>query len=231
MKNLKKGHSFGLALVFGVLCLMQNAHADQKFRPASFSHDALELIEGIQFSTKLEKISGEIKCSATVNEHGKLSSKRCSVGKGGSAAWKVRKSLLRTLRKIKAEPAMVNDSPISVILNFRVVLKKDSKGSELRLYPNQGWDSRKYGDDYTQAQQYKDGHRGRAGCHAGETKFVLKLVISDTGLPNQIDVVQSESLKESCKKGFVDDLAQDKYLPAFVNGKPVESNTFLFIDF
>jgi hypothetical protein len=220
-------------LFFILISLSLVGHSETKQPPAPFEpvnlKDSSMSIQGlIKFPTKIlkskEDINVAIRCDAFIERTGKFSSNFCY--EEGEKFYPFVTAINRAASSAVVKAGRVNGSARKVYFQYYVVFMKKGEKTSVDVIANSGLDVEKYGFDYTSPQRYREG-RGNFGTTCGiSEKVTVNAVISEEGAVKSINVVNEEgktiSEEESrCALYLKKTFLQQKYIPAFVNGKPV----------
>lgn len=111
--------------------------------------------------------------------------------------------------------------------NYRFRYIRRGRKEEVFVYPNHGHDPNRYGDQYTQARQITNGHRGRSPCNSLKA-MAIALDISELGRVDKATVISSKGASKSCEEYQLKNLAKDLYIPATSNGKVVSAINIIY---
>ncbi len=209
-------------LLIGLLISMAKADGTEIFEPADFKSSGLPFDKIIKFPKVNWEGTMVIRCDAHVSQRGELESNFCLDGSETAAPFV--SAINRAARNGKIKPAKINGVSRGIWFQYYVVFTKKDKESLIEVVPNSGLQMASYGTNYTSAQRYKeDKGKFAVGCGAGYAKVILvKAIIGVDGKAKAIEV-EGDNLSEKCKSNLINDFSQHKFIPAFFDGKAIDS--------
>ena len=105
-----------------------------------------------------------------------------------------------------------------------VVFSKKGRKTLVEVVQNSGLQVATYGTEYTSAQRHKEDSGGFAvGCGTLYVKTIkIKTIIGKNGKAKATQV-EGEGLTQTCKDNLVSDFSEQEFVPAFVEGKAIDS--------
>jgi hypothetical protein len=173
----------------------------------------------------------------------------CSVVKTGGVAWSgtyrgtansqlLEKELLKRLEGAKFIPAIYNHQPLDAIFYGSVFFAIIDGKPRLRIFANQESDELKKESDFVAPQPFFGSESGFTGFHYPEGLPVqvrgvaeLKLKVSATGALEDMQLVSEEPPLVGLGDTAMLDFSKARFIPAFRDGKPVESTVTIQVFF
>lgn len=128
------------------------------------------------------------------------------------------RELYEKLQDIQFIPAEHNDQTLEVYVNFTIIGVKTDSGTQARLFLNQLHSKEEYGIDYTAPQRIGDFGRQMSSNQRSE----LAVTVDTKGTPSNARAIQWAKGSDSTRERFLDYMRQQCFIPAMVNGEPVE---------
>lgn len=217
------------ALIISLLFLPQVCIADKSdpvkpFEPVTLKNSKMALQELIKYPEQLLKSNEDknvvIRCDAFIEHSGKFSSNFCY--QEGELHYPYVTAINRAARHAVVNPGRVNGTARKVYFQYYVVFIKKGSKTSVEVFGNSGLQVEKYGLDYSSPQRYKEGP-GNFGSTCGfGSKVTVNAVISELGEVKAVDVVGGDA-ESRCVQYLKDSFFEQKYIPAFVNGKAVSA--------
>ncbi len=190
--------------------------------PARFLQSDKSIVNFIRFP----KVSGDIDitvfCMGMISKLGNVKRNECFTKEDSKTNSEFVDSAIRASRAGRVKSAEVNGKRIFAHFNYRFRYTRRDGQEKIFAYPNHGHDSKRYGDEYTQAQQITDGHQGRSPCNSLRS-MAIGLVINKQGRVEDLNHISSQGASKKCKEYQLKNLAKDYYIPATFNGTAVSS--------
>jgi len=204
--------------------------------PAYFSPDQIaEIIRKIELPQIKTPYEVVIKCAGVVTEEGTLRDKRVALCGGienerNSLGSKEITSLVKSVEKgtagMKLNPAMINGRAVDIWFNFHVKILAEGNSTLITLRENQLLNESYYGENYISSQRYlldKNIEKLRCGFPKPKNMFSLAIQISAFGKPADYRILEVEQLSRNCKKSIEEFIKDSGFIPAMVDGDPVDS--------
>ena len=217
---------FGVLLIYVCLAPLDNSFAEmpQNFSPASFDTGLDDFIGN---KITLPNIEGDvsllIRCESRVSRSGRMSKNNCFALNNAERNYAV--TIEKAADKSRVKPATIDGKATKVWFEYAVRIIREEHNRSAQFYPNWGINFSNYGTDYISAQPYTIWEWPRQCWWPDEPFFVLVsvLVISD-GTAKDAEVYASgDSASSECTAAFKKLALGRNYVPAFVNGKPVDA--------
>ncbi len=214
-----------LSLLFlSRVCLADKIQPAKPFEPVTLKNSKMALQELIKFPEQLLKAGEDknvvIRCDAIIERSGKFNSNFCY--EEGELHYPYVTAINRAASRAVVNPGRVNGTAREVYFQYYVVFIKKGKNTSVEVFGNSGLQVEKYGLDYSSPQRYKEGP-GNFGSTCGlGSKVTVNAVISDLGEIKAVDVVGGDA-ESRCIQYLKDSFFEQKYIPAFVNGKAVSA--------
>ncbi|MBA2242423.1 MAG: hypothetical protein H0W04_05975 [Chthoniobacterales bacterium] len=223
-----------LLVFFGVAIEAQGQAARPQFRPAVLGFGSNSLVNRIDTQALLQagQKNGAVMFCALLNTAGEPITSWTYRGMPDTTA--LEEELTRRLQETKFTPAIYNHQPAGVLLYGTVFFLPDSKPS-LRVFLNQDPQELKDASDFVGPQPVIGGDSQFKGLHlpAGElpvrlTGIVdLGLKVDKSGNLQELQVLAEEPPLLGFGAAAGVDFRGAKFIPAFRNGDPTDSNTVL----
>lgn len=210
-----------LLLAFFILSAA-NAEEVKVFEPANLKETGLSFSKNIRFpSTKWEGTM-VIRCDAYISNLGEFISNYCF--DRSTKAFPFVSAINNAARNGRIKPARVNGTSRAIWFQYYVAFTKNGKKSIIEVVQNSGLQVASYGTDYTSAQRYKeDSGNFAVGCGtAYENTIMVKTIIGKDGKAKATEV-EGKDISATCKKNLMRDFSEQEFIPAFFEGKAVES--------
>jgi len=210
---------FMIPIVFVSLALAEDS--GQRYAPARFVQGLDAAAAEIQFPKYKKDLSLNINCAARINETGQVERYFCLDYQGG-ADTKFRKAAEKFIQSTSISPAEVNGVRVPVNFYFRVFFGRRSELYAIGVFPNWADDVDKYGQEYQAPQRYNVDTLGPKCRSVGGLSKVL--VGADGIATGDVSLIMSYGVPEhygTCENWFVQTLADGRYIPAHLEGKPV----------
>ena len=108
--------------------------------------------------------------------------------------------------------------------NTMFFLQKKGGKSLIEVVQNSGLQMAAYGTEYTSAQRYKEDSGSFAvGCSTlYENIIMVKTIIGKDGKAKGT-MVEGKGINQTCKNNLINDFSEQDFIPAFVEGKAIDS--------
>lgn len=199
-----------------------NAEELKKFEPADFKDSGSSFSKNIKFPAIKWEGTMVIRCDAYVSHLGKFLSNYCF--DKSEKAFPFVSAINYIAKNARIKPARVDGISKEVWFQYYVTFTKKGKKSLIEAIQNSGLQAGTYGTNYTSAQRYKDDSGNFAvGCGtAYDNMIIVKAIIGVNGKAKATQV-EGKNISETCKENLIRDFSEQEFIPAFVNGKAVDS--------
>ncbi len=206
------------------------ANSSLQFTPAHFPKTEDSLLRKIKFPSVEGNIDVTLLCNAMISRRSKIQNHNCFSTVVSKHTKHFLKAVERASRVGTIVGAKVSGTPVRAMFSYRVRFHKDGSDRKITSFPNHGFDVEKYGNSYSQAQQFANGHRGQSGCSSLKA-MLISIQIDESGKPVDVSILKSKGASDRCKQSYIDDFSQDSYIPAMLNGKALTSKHIISIYF
>ncbi len=211
-----------VSAILCVLCAQCLAKKEsiQAYTPADFFDGEKTIHSRIKFPEWEDDVSVSLRCDSRVSKFGKVIENFCFSSGDKYALFE--KEVHKAMKNSFVTPAMVGGAKKGVWFQYFVNFNKSGKKKRISIYPNYGLEMDRYGVNYTSPQRYSKGVRtlfNRCRIHAN---VWIKATIDEFGNPNNVEVVSSKG-GNRCTKNLAFKFSKAKYIPAYVDGRPVPS--------
>lgn len=210
-----------------------SAQTELIFSPATLIETENSLQNVLKFPNTRQDIDLIIICSVYVDRFGNFGSPFCFGNAQGTSSYV--DAIAEAAENTKIKPAVYEGSETAVTYEFAVNFKKLGDQQEIIIYQNHGYDSDKYGYEYISPQSIRNigsnASRTRT-CDRAFESAAVQLLIDINGIPTEIGFARaSEELQndEDCKQRILSGFESWRFIPAFLNGQPVEAY-YVFIN-
>ena len=208
--------------------------------PARFSADEASLENLLLFPDVSADVTAEVYCRAVISVDGEMRQNFCF--RSESVDQEFRDAIDTAAESARLSPAVVSDEPRRVIYWYRVVFVRAGERSLIRVFPNWGRDTEKYGNEYIGPQRVSRlmlprscSTRGAVTINPADSvrsnfddfsiSLVATLTIDASGAP--VDDIAFESASSvddaRCRTSIRDLLKRSEYIPGYHNGEPVDA--------
>jgi hypothetical protein len=173
----------------------------------------------------------------------------CSVMKSGDVVWSgtyrgtpgsqlLEKEVLKRLDGAKFIPAVYEHQPVGAIFYGSVFFAVIEGKPRLRIFANQEGDELKKESDFVGPQPFSGSGSGFTGFHYPENLPVqvrgaaeLRMKVSATGILQDMHVASEDPPLLGLGDAAMEDFSKARFIPAFRDGKPVESTVTIPVFF
>jgi TonB family protein len=202
-----------------------------QFRPALLGTGPDSLVNKIDTADLIKKgqKDGVVMFSCLVAPTGNVARSACYRGTKGSEL--LEQEVLRRLANAKFVPAIHNHQPVIAVFYGTATFAVVNGKPRLRIFCNQQLEEVKKESDFIDPQPYVGPGSQFTGTHYPDTGtsvmvtgvVELALVVDSAGNLKNIRVITEEPPYLSFGQGALSDFSGAKFIPAFRNGKPVDS--------
>ncbi len=212
-----------------LLCIQAIVSAEtQDTFPAHFGtaeQDLLEKLDIPQIAKGTQLIS---RCAGWVSDEGIFVRVFCftdqSLTQNEQFAVQLSQSIPDAAASTQITPAMVNGSNKSVWFNFSVVIDSSGSDQEVMVLNNHLYNEATLGRDYISAQRYD---RRNWGCYGFTGNVSFGIYVSSDSEASDFQSIQ-KTLTKNCERRILRALRRSKYIPAFLDGSPIDSHYIEF---
>lgn len=193
------------------------------FVPADFATGKRSLENLIEFPEIDFDVEVTVTCAGHANRKGRLKKARCS--SPGDPELEFTLAVSRRFNSTRVVPALVKGKPEDVDFQFSVVFTKRGDSENIRVYPNNGKNVERLGQDYISAQRYSP-HPFPARCSGWRhDDLILEIaIVNESGSPRDVDVMSSTAgIPARCRQELKTRLYDARWIPASHDGHFVES--------
>ena len=218
-------------LTFAFAGVAEAQNARPQFRPAVLGSGPDSLINRIDSEALLKagQKDGAVMFCSLVNKSGAAVQSRTYRGMPGTAA--LEEEIRKKLAETKFAPAIYNHQPVDVILSGTVVFSASTK-PHVRIFLNQDPNELKAAADFISPQPVFGSDSGFTGIDYPAQLPVpiaavvdLKLNVDATGKLREMRVLAEEPPLLGFAEVAQRDFGPARFIPAFRNGDPTESNS------
>ena len=211
------------ASIFGIR--LASADGSPTFTPARFGSGEKSLQKKIKFPDVDGDFSVLVRCRGWVGKRGHMRHQTCFTPGESQAVFAT--AIRSAFRNAKMVPAQVEGKKEWVYIKYLVRFTKAGDNRYIRIFPNWGEDYSNYGTDYIGAQ-YASSISGRwpSVCvnQAPDYWFLTEELVKADGTLQSVEIIPlSDNLYSVCMDALKRRLLASKYIPAFYDGKPVDS--------
>ena len=213
------------SFAFILLLLTQTSFATtMTFEPAGFKDSGASLQRNLKFPKKIAKsdvdLTVVIRCDAYIKRNGKLSSNMCH--EEGKGDYPYVKQINRAAERSRFKPGKVNGASKVTYFQYYVVFTKKKSQTLIEVIGNSGLEVERLGLDYTSPQRYREkGANFGSGCALNQ-KATVNAFINKLGEVLKVQVT-GDSVSERCVASLTKSFLKQKYIPAMVNGEPIDA--------
>jgi len=202
--------------------LVANAQDVKTYEPANLKDSGLSFKNIIKFPSVKWEGTMIIRCDAYISHLGEFLSNYCF--DRSAKAFPFVSAVNTAARNGKIKPAKVNGASRPVWFQYYVVFTKKEKKTLIEVVQNSGLQAATFGTEYTSAQRYKeDSGNFAVGCGtAYQSTLMVKTIIGKDGKAKGTEV-DGKDVTQTCKDNLIRDFAEQEFIPAFVDGKAVDS--------
>jgi hypothetical protein len=200
------------------------ALAQSSFTPAIIGDDPQSLYNRLSFPNVDGDWNALVKCTAQVGESGSVRSPICfDRDETNSPFFTV---VMRSARGSRMIPATVDGVNVFVeMVQFSVLFQQRGEQQAIVVYPNHGNNQQFYGDNYIAAQRY--GVTQSASCNtrtdrSGEINVRMVFSLDANGEVGE-EIEAMDRAMGDCLTAFENFIKNGTYIPAYFEGKPVDS--------
>lgn len=189
-----------------------------------------QLLEGeeslkglIEFPEDIEDVDFVVSCSAIIAKNGFFKQNWCFPN-GNPMGKKLISAIHIATRKAKNSTAIHDGKKVEVLFSYRVRFYKDGGASRVDIYPNDGFDTDRYGDSYYSAQRVLHrrfiGRRPNNRCYGERSIFYIVSEIGTFGgAPMSVKIEGTER----CEDRWLREANQREFISAKLSGTPIVS--------
>ena len=194
---------------------------DPTFVPARLPAEFEAAVNEIEFPDYLEGYDLFLYCITDVRRTGSLRHTTCMNNEKINIS-EVRDLLAKSIRRIKMSPAIVNGETEATEFYFRIHLDFDREPHRISVYPNWGYNTAAYGENYEAPLRY-DARRIPKDClfFVGIATTPIDANGHVAGDPELVTPLPPQKPTLDCIEKLETRLMDGKYIPAHHNGKPV----------
>jgi len=194
------------------------------FEPVSIKDSERSLESRIKFPKKMAKSKEDIgivvRCDAFIKRNGKVKSNMCF--EEGDLHYPFVTAINRATKSAVFNPGKVNGATTIVYYQYYVIFLKKGQSTSVEVVGNSGLEVEKYGTDYTSPQRYRES-KGKFGAGCGHNKKItVNAIVSELGVVSDVAIV-GNNLGEKCVKYMEKAFINQKFIPAFYQGKAVSA--------
>ena len=199
------------------------------FQPATFGDKKQEIISKIKFPEIYPGTPVNVLCEALISSRGRVNIGFCYIARPRANTEPYIFKVVQGFHRVYISPARINGGLHSAYMQFRVRFEKEDGRERIELFPNLGVNRYVYGDDYVAAQFYWL-REGTGNC-SNYVNLLMDMQVMKDGSLKDVRLLNKD-LSKQCENYYVRLFNQRKYIPAFYQGKPVESHhmDFMMID-
>jgi TonB family protein len=208
-----------------------------EFRPALVGTGPNSLINTIDTSDLIKKGQKDaaVMFTCLVAPTGEIA--RSGTYRGTKGSELLEKEVLKRLANTKFIPAIHNHQPVLAVFNGAVTFAVVNGKPRLRVFANQQLDELKKESDFIDPQPYVGQDSKFTGIHYPEVPTTVSLTgavelaveVDAAGNLKSMQVVSEEPPFLGFGQAALSDFNDAKFIPAFRNGKPVDSKVTLHI--
>jgi TonB family protein len=208
-----------------------------EFRPALVGTGPNSLINTIDTSDLIKKGQKDaaVMFTCLVAPTGEIA--RSGTYRGTKGSELLEKEVLKRLANTKFIPAIHNHQPVLAVFNGAVTFAVVNGKPRLRVFANQQLDELKKESDFIDPQPYVGQDSKFTGTHYPEVPTTVSLTgavelaveVDAAGNLKSMQVVSEEPPFLGFGQAALSDFNDAKFIPAFRNGKPVDSKVTLHI--
>ncbi len=209
-----------------VLPMLALAEPDTVYEPANFTESQKSLQNLVKFPKSIAESDTDttvpIRCDAYISDTGKFISNFCN--DEGRDVFLYLKAINNAAENAKIKPGKINGRGRNVWFQYFLVFSKVGKKTLVEGFPNSGIQLKQFGPDYTSAQRYREDTGGfGSGCGKAYSQIILvKAIIGKNGKAKKVEV-EGKDTTDTCKNNLIADFMEQEFIPAFVDGVPVDS--------
>lgn len=183
--------------------------------PANIFVESSGLQETIRFPNYDNDVTALVRCETLITSRGRYKNTACY--QELEANWRFENAILRAAPNASAVPAVVHGESRDIWTIFSVLFIRRNGNEAITLYPNHLLSFEKYGDEYIAPQQYYWGD-GWPHC-GGSGNMLLEHTVHVDG---SVDTVHVEGVSETCGERIANYFPHTRYIPATLDGEPIE---------
>ena len=211
---------------FALLVVSTSAHAE--FSPAHFGDPAAEksIWKFIEFPDIQGDVTAKMSCAVQAMHNGKLKDNWCFLQNDFDQPFAG--ALFKASKKARLVPAKIDGRDQTVYLQYRVEFIKKGDEASVIFYPNPGVKENieEYGPEHSAAQRVIGKEKWVGQCPRRARYVVLaKAHVDDQGKPSSISLSHGSGIVPpvACQDAIIRNIAESRYVPAFVDGVAVPS--------
>lgn len=218
---------FSVLLALQTISLISLSHAQSaEFSLSLLSTGEESLEKKITFPETDGDIDVSIRCLAWISTGGQYDANWCFPADLARDRDFIR-SIHRATISARNTPAVHEGSSVRVYFNYRVTFTKIGETSEVKVYPNDGADTEKYGENYYSPQAVELNrifpNLDIKDCLTRSNRTDLLAITARVGAYDGLPLETSIVNAFRCRNAWQDFADQRKYIPAFTDESYVES--------
>lgn len=192
--------------------------------PAQFGSSRQDFIDRLALP---ELATGDeilLRCGANVYPNGEMREIACLESVENVQAFRALvRDISRVSRFVRISPAQVDNKPELVWMNFALRVRQSDMGPEVEIFEHHLMNVDRLGMDYVSAQRFDKGSWGCRNVAKG-----VELLRARVDAAGQVHDVQVSTIRitEDCANQISQAASSSRYIPATVNGTPVDSMYF-----
>ena len=210
-----------LALLVGWLPVL--AEETPTFTPAHFAEGENTIESLVKFPRGSKDVDVKIKCDSVVTNDAKLERVVCYAPDRHKRSYK--DAIYKIVEDVELVPATVNGTPETVVMQYTVhFVRKDGEQS-ISVYSNHGFDSKKYGNEYSGVQRYDWGRWSSKGCRRHYRRFIVttEALVGSDGRLQEYKLIKGNHVLGACEEDLENHIKTGSYIPAMKDGAPVQA--------
>jgi len=204
-------------------CMPAIADEAPQFTPARFADSEEPLQSLIEFSHSGKDIDVKIKCDTVITDEGKISRVVCYGPDRRKVSYK--KAIYDVIKNVEFVPATVNGEAKTVILQCTVQFVRQEGVANISVYPNHGYNVKKYGDNYSGVQRYDWDIWSSRGCRRHNRRFFVstEAIVGSDGKLLDYKLDKGEQRLGPCEEDLNKHVSSGSYIPAMMDDIPVQA--------
>jgi len=212
-------------VVLFLICSISKA--SEGLEPAHFGEARQDFLQSLKLPILQEGEQLIIRCGSTVSPWGRILTTACYETNGAiTKSREIGKALRRALLGKRISPAKVDGKGVEIWFNFSLVYRRVKGAPKLLLLENHAFRSSELTESYIAAQRFNTGSWGLFCKRTKKPIFAQVLVSADGSLLGS--KISADDQPELCTARILNAINQSRFIPAQMDGKPVNS-TFIEI--